>query len=105
MNDKRLKMGDFQMLNRRNFIKNAAGLLVAAPMVVKAESLMFVNPSLTDGVDLRCWMRKDVVGVAIPITEVSGVGAVWESKSMEEIIEDVKNAIAVQTKIPVRFFT
>ena len=34
------------MLSRRNFIKNAAGILVAAPMVVKAESLMGVNKSL-----------------------------------------------------------
>lgn len=34
------------MITRRNFIKNAAGLLVAAPMVVKAQSLMTVNSKL-----------------------------------------------------------
>lgn len=27
-------------MNRRNFIKNSAGILIAAPMVVKSESLM-----------------------------------------------------------------
>ena len=28
------------MMNRRNFIKNATGLLIAAPMVCKAENIM-----------------------------------------------------------------
>ena len=30
-------------MNRRSFIKNAAGLLVCAPMVVRAESLMKIT--------------------------------------------------------------
>jgi hypothetical protein len=32
------------MLTRRNWLRNAAGLLVAAPMVVRADSLMKVIP-------------------------------------------------------------
>lgn len=31
-------------MNRRSFIRTAAGLLVAAPMVVRAESIMRVRP-------------------------------------------------------------
>ena len=30
-------------MNRRNWLRNAAGLLIAAPMVVRAESLMRVR--------------------------------------------------------------
>lgn len=54
------------MLSRRNFIKNAAGILVAAPMVVKAESLMGVNKSLiiTDDFEAlfrKVWFRKEAI--------------------------------------------
>lgn len=33
-------------MNRRNWLRNAAGLLVAAPFVVKANSIMQVRPLL-----------------------------------------------------------
>lgn len=35
-------------MNRRNFIKNAAGILIAAPMVVNANSIMRIQPLLED---------------------------------------------------------
>jgi hypothetical protein len=36
------------MLTRRNWLRNTAGLLVAAPMIVQAETLMKVVPYSTD---------------------------------------------------------
>lgn len=39
-------------MNRRNWLRNAAGLLVAAPMVVRAESIMRVRPIAPSGLTI-----------------------------------------------------
>jgi hypothetical protein len=52
-------------MNRRNWLKTAAGLLVAAPMVVRAENIMRVRTPLPAWGDIL----RDSVPIAPPFIE------------------------------------
>lgn len=71
-------------ISRRNFIKNAAGILIAAPMVVKAESLMkivkpYENSIVGYGFDLAT--DKDYSCVIIKLGKDFGMIRRFEGES------------------------
>ena len=57
-------------MNRRNWLKTTAGLLVAAPFVVRAESIMRVRPVV--GPQALRWVGDSIFSEEIVYNELNG---------------------------------